>query len=88
MSVSSEQSVYFVITLVTYAIFFYWGLDFAFRFPKRALRARAKGKSFATEKTVRLVKVIGLFLVVYTSVGILYMLFVYLTGRIELRFSN
>ena len=88
MLLTDEQKVYFVITLVVHAIFFWWGVDLAFRFPKRTRKAIADGKLYTSEKTVRLVRVIGLFLVVYGAIGILYMLFMYLTGRVELRFSN
>ena len=75
MLLTDEQKVYFFATLVIHAVFFWWGLDFSLRFPNRTRKAIAEGKSHASEKTVRLVRGVGLFLVVYGAIGILYMLF-------------
>ena len=71
----------FVIMLVLYAIMFYCGFDAAFRSPNRIRKAIAEGKSNATEKTVRFVRRAGLFLVVFLPIGILYLIFLHLTGR-------
>lgn len=81
MLVTGDKNVDFIITLVFYIILYCVVLDLAFRFPKRTRKAIAEGKSYATEKTVRLVRRGGLFLVVFVPIGFLFTIFVHLTGR-------
>jgi hypothetical protein len=78
---TGNKTVDFILILLFFVFGFYCGLDWTFRYPIRARKWIAEGKTMATEKTVRWMIRGGICMLVLCPIAIAFNVFLYFTGR-------